>query len=444
VRPAWEREGTAYLLGIDGLTLDVISPMMEQGELPHFARLARDGCSGPLETVAPTNSSLLWTSIATGCHHRDHGIDGFRRYRLLSMNLTRDALRKARKYGLKRVVKGLERVGLLTNYLLDGRHMRRKPFWDILSDAGAGVGVVNWWHTWPAWPINGFIVSDRLFHWRMAATINVDRPESGLTHPDWLHEMVAKVSVKPDRVRMEELLRFVNMSDEEARGLLSTSFTRQEVRSELRYVIALDLTCWRVFEHCLASFPHLTVAALYLRGTDVAQHAAFQFAPWAREAQVPEEDRRRFAQVVPQAYRTVDGFVGEILSRMGPQDALLVVSDHGFAFQEKRGKYGHARGRPPGVFYALGREFLRGHRVRRASIYDVAPSLLRICGLPPARDMQGHALEEAFTPEFRREHPPLEPVASYGAPQSRAAAPAPSREVEEKIKEHLRGLGYFD
>jgi hypothetical protein len=137
------------------------------------------------------------------------------------------------------------------------------------------------------------------------------------------------------------------------------------------------------------------VAALYLRGTDVAQHAAFQFAPCAREAQVPEEDRRRFAQVVPQTYRTVEGFVGGILSRMGPQDALMVISDHGFAFQKKRGSY-------------------------------------------------GHALEEAFTPEFRREHPPLEPVASYGTPQSRAATPAPSREVEEKIKEHLRGLGYFD
>jgi len=444
LRPAWEREGTVYVLAVDGLSSDVVGLLSAEQQLPNLARLASEGCSGPLQTASPTNSSLLWTSVATGCHYRDHGIDGFRHYRLLGVNLTRNTLRRAKKYGLKQLVRRLERAGLLTHYLLDGRHMKKKPFWDILSDAGAPVGVVNWWHTWPAHPINGFVISDWLFHWRALATIHVDRPATGLAFPDSLQEEASKLSVRPDEVPIEEIRRFVNLTKEEVEGFFGDAFTRHELRSELRYLIALDLSCWRAFEHCLREFPRLTVAALYLRGADVAQHAAFQYAPWARETEVAEEDRRRFAQAVPEAYRAADRRVGKVLSRMEKQDALLVVSDHGFAFQRKRGKYGHARGRPPGIFYALGSEFARGRRVSGATIYDFAPTLLRICGLPPARDMHGEALEEILTPEFRREHPPLEPIGSYGPPQRRLAAPAPPRDVEEKIKEHLRGLGYFD
>jgi hypothetical protein len=33
--------------------------------------------------------------------------------------------------------------------------------WNILSDSGVRVGVVNWWLTWPAEEVNGFIVSDK-------------------------------------------------------------------------------------------------------------------------------------------------------------------------------------------------------------------------------------------------------------------------------------------
>jgi predicted AlkP superfamily phosphohydrolase/phosphomutase len=444
VRPAWRRKGTVYVVGCDGLTLDVIAPMIREGDLPHLARIEREGCHGRLATISPTNSSVIWTSISTGCHYRDHGIDGFDYYQLFGKGITRSSLRTAKKLGLKGLAKALQRVGLMSSHLFSGRDVKRKRFWEILSDAGWRVGVVNWWHAWPAQPVNGFIVSDRLLHWRLTAKSNRPRPEKQLTFPPELLDEASKVAISPDEVPPDEIRRFANVTEAEAQEFLDSDFARHEVRSELRFVIALDLSCRRVFEHCLRAYPDLALAAVYFRGPDVAQHCAFQYAPWARHVPVSAEERRRFGQVVPETYRMADRFMGSVLARMRPEDTLFVVSDHGFGFRKERGKYTHLRGQPPGVLYAFGNEFLPGKQIADADIYDVAPTLLRICGFPPAREMPGSCLEDILTPEFRRERPPLEPIASYGAPRRSDEVLERSRDLDEKVTEQLRALGYFD
>ena len=444
VRPAWEREGTAYVLGIDGLTLDVIEPMARQGKLPNFARLAAEGCAGPLATISPTNSSLLWTTIATGRHHRDHGIDGFRFRRLFGRELGRDAIRKAKRYGLRLLVKGLERSGIMTAHMYTGQHIRTKTFWDVVSAGGGRVAVVNWWHSWPARPVNGVVVSDRMFHWRTAASGVEVQPDRLLTFPEGLVDEVREMITPPHEVTADDVRRFVNMPDAELRALVESDYVHHEIGGELRYLVALDRSCWRVFEHCLAAGGAPSVAAVYLRGIDIAGHCAFRFMPAADRVAVAEEDRRRYGPVMPEAYRAADERIGRLLGRMSPQDSLIVLSDHGFAYQEKRGVYGHARGEPPGVLYACGPEFRRGGRVEGATVYDFVPTLMRLCGFPPAEDMEGRCLEELLTDEFRAAHPSLAPVPTYGPRQARHDTPPPSGEVDEQVKEHLRALGYLE
>ncbi len=139
--PGRRRTGTLYLVGVDGLTLDVIEPMARQGELPNLRRLAAEGAHGPLSTIEPTNSALLWTTIATGRHHRDHGIDGFTSYRLLGLDISRTALRRARKLGLRRPIKWLQAANWLKRQMLDSRCVRCKTLWDIISQAG---GASSW------------------------------------------------------------------------------------------------------------------------------------------------------------------------------------------------------------------------------------------------------------------------------------------------------------
>ena len=41
-------------------------------------------------------------------------------------------------------------------------HWRAKPFWSLLGSAGVPVGIVGYWGTWPAYPVNGFLASSRM------------------------------------------------------------------------------------------------------------------------------------------------------------------------------------------------------------------------------------------------------------------------------------------
>jgi len=417
VLPAWRRSGTVYFIGVDAMTLDVIGPLVERGELASFRRLAIEGCSGRTKTINPCNSGLIWTSIATGRHYRDHGIDALEYYRLLGVRVSRLTVRKLNKFGFKLPLKGLRKSGLMTKHTFDSRHVRAKTFWDLVSEAGGRVGVVNWLNTWPAHPVNGFIASDRLQPWRPVRLGIEEAKTDNLTFPDALVDELRPLLVPPDQIPLEVAKRYVNMPDEELVALLTGEFDKWDVGTELKYAISSDLSAWQVFEYCLQAFAPLNLAVVFFWAMDKIQHAAFRYMPLVDGPNVTEEQRKKFGRVVPESYGFIDRAIGKVLARMGPQDTLFVVSDHGFAYEPKRGTYGHKRARPPGVFYAYGREFQPGVQVQNADVYDIAPTLLRVCGFGVSQELHGRCLEELFTPEFRREHPPPIRPPTYGPPR---------------------------
>ena len=416
VMPAWRREGTVYLIGVDGMTLDVIGPLVERGELPNFARLAAEGCSGRIDTISPNNSGLIWTTIATGRHYRDHGIDALEYYKLLGMHVSRLTIRKLNKFGLKLLPKGLQKAGLMTRYTFDARDVRAKTLWEIVSDAGGRVGVVNWHNTWPVHPVNGFIVSDRVQPWR-PAKLGIEEPKAEyLTFPEELLDDLRPLLVPPEKVPLEVARRYVNMPDAQLAAVLEREFDKWSVGTELKYALSSDLSTLNVLEYGIEAFAPLNLVFAFFWAMDKIQHAAFRYMPLADEVDVTQRQREEFGRIVMESYGFIDRAVGEVLSRMGPHDTLFVVSDHGFAFEPKRGTYGHKRAHPPGVFYAYGPEFRAGGEVQGATVCDVAPTVLRVCGFGLPQEVHGHCLEHLFTAEFRRQHPPPDPPSTYGPP----------------------------
>jgi len=446
VLPAWQREGTLYVIGIDGVSLDVAGPMMERGELPTFARLAAQGCHGRLATIWPTNSSLLWTSIATGRHHRDHGIDGFQYYTILGRHLSRTTIRKYRRVGIRLLEILAKALRLRRRHHFDGRHIRTKTLWDIVSEAGGRVGVVNWWHSWPAAPVNGFVVSDRLHYWR-AASRGKKMPDTHLTYPDELLEEVRDLLIPPDQITAAELQRFIELPVEEIERLGQETSGRRPPVIELRFLISADRTYSRILSHCLERQPNTQFVAAYFRGPDIAQHSGFDYLPTSTASDATPEERRAFGRIVPETYKFADELLGSVVERMGPQDTLIALSDHGYGLlpkARKDGPYGHARGEPPGAIFAMGPEFRRGVRVQDADIYDLFPTVLRVMGFPPAQDSEGRCLEELLAPEWVAEHPPLDPIPTYGPRRERHDLARSSRETEQTVTEHLRALGYLE
>ena len=122
------------IIGIDGASPLITFPMMKAGQLPHLAKLAAEGVSGPLRSVLPLYSPRIWNTIATGRPAQEHGIPAF----------------------VKKTDEGEKELYLSSD--------RRVPaLWNILSAAGRSVGVVNWWTTYPPEKINGVMVSDHFF-----------------------------------------------------------------------------------------------------------------------------------------------------------------------------------------------------------------------------------------------------------------------------------------
>src|SRR5205814_2390832 len=62
------------VIGMDGLTLKVLLPLVASGELPTFARLLHGGAYGELRAVTNMTTGPTWASFATGCSPGRHGI----------------------------------------------------------------------------------------------------------------------------------------------------------------------------------------------------------------------------------------------------------------------------------------------------------------------------------------------------------------------------------
>ena len=61
-----KRANKVLLLGIDGLDWNLMSPLLDAGELPFIRQMVEGGTVGNLSTISPTLSPILWNSIATG------------------------------------------------------------------------------------------------------------------------------------------------------------------------------------------------------------------------------------------------------------------------------------------------------------------------------------------------------------------------------------------
>jgi predicted AlkP superfamily phosphohydrolase/phosphomutase len=118
------------VLGPDGTPLSLIRRLIEQGELPNFARVFGEGSVRPMTSAIPAVSSVAWSSFMTGQNPGKHGIYGF-----------------------------LDRLpNTYDTYIPNSRAMRSETLWEILSRHGKRVVVMNVPVTYPPRQVNGILV----------------------------------------------------------------------------------------------------------------------------------------------------------------------------------------------------------------------------------------------------------------------------------------------
>ncbi len=287
------------LIGLDGATWDIIKPMLSQGRLPNIGRLVREGVSGNLESVNPPISAPAWVSFMTGKNPGKHGVTHF-------LWMPKNPYIKKPSQNSQLINSTLIRQSNVTLF-------------DILSVEGKKVGVVNLPCTYPAWEVNGFMVSGFLtpesaesftFPTSLSKEIveNIEGYKIDLKFELKLNKKNQRV-IKGNEVHVRsqdltEIVRdrirgFASLSREK-RGLLVGLYEITEIRTETIFYL-------------MERYRDLDFLLLYFRELDVLSHFF-----WDERA------------VIEDYYSVLDEKLGLILSRYSEGDYVFLISDHGF------------------------------------------------------------------------------------------------------------------
>jgi predicted AlkP superfamily phosphohydrolase/phosphomutase len=398
-----------FLIGIDGATWSMIDPLLAQGKLPNLGALIAEGSRTDLESMIPTKSPALWTTLVTGKEFAKHGIDDF------TMVTREDGTEN-------------ERVMHMTSNL-----RKTKALWNILGEEASGSAFIGWWVSWPAEKVNGVIVSS---HVPLEQTGGKGAPTkgtlvegvAGMTWPPELFDELVPLVRSAESVTYEEARRFMEIEPDEL---------DRDIVEGFRWAFAADETYRAVTKYVLAREPELDLYGIYFNGIDVVGHRYWKYLEPAAYPPFPRQEIPRFDQVIRRYYEYTDELIGEVLSARRPGDTILLVSDHGF----------HARGHkdgPAGVLVAAGTNVAKGAPFPSPPprLVDVTPTILALLGLPGAKDMDGRVLDELFTEAWRKGRPNDE-IDTYDTDDWREQSPLAS-DVDEELMRRLKTLGYLE
>ncbi len=394
--------------------------MIDAGRLPQLERLKRRAAWGPLETFKPTKSPVIWTSVATGKSMEKHGILDF---------------------------VFLENNDIQVPY---SNSERREPsVWQILDHFDKRSVVVNWFVTYPPDAIDGVMVSNRF---RKALLISDDRRArmaDAVHPPEMLDVLLPFVSLDYQDVRNQrELPDLVELHD----GLAPDNDGSQIPVLKDYWIYVLQEAMIDDVSRHLFETEDFDFFATYFRLPDIVQHAALSLVDpelvertlgALRSGEMRLEDatelRQAVAELLHPFYRHMAVTIEHYLDNVDEDTYVIVLSDHGFSLHA--GGYDHYHipedaPAPPGIFLMTGPNVEPG-RVAAVSVYDIAPTILHVLGLPTGEDMDGAPLTLAL----KNTHPVTRK--RYAKDLMTPKVHERDVEIDQRTLEELRSLGYI-
>lgn len=438
VDPQWLTDTKILLIGVDAADWKLIAPLLKQKKLPNLEALIRSGSHGRLRTLIPAQSPRIWNSIATGKRPKKHGILGF-------------------------VVRHPQ-TGKRLPYTSNMRRCR--AVWDILSDHGKCVGVVGWWNTWPATPVNGAMVSgvtryklkDFTLDERGDAPASVARPAQLLEHPrkSALQPEAANRQTYPEELFTEirPLIRPHNRIDDAPAFIRQAWATPEPLTEAERVSLSLlvqihnDDRTYGAIGRYVWSKLRPDFLAVYFAGIDVVGHRFwFYMEPEKFNATVEPLRIEQYKDVLRDYYVFVDEMIGEYLNLVDEDTCVMVVSDHGMSASQRAFDLSGGAGSADhtdedGIIIMAGKPIRPGSSLGAPSVLDVTPTLLALMGLPVGVDMDGRVIWRALRNEFLAEHP-VRYIPTYDINVQGDDTPIESP-MDDQIMERLRALGYIE
>jgi predicted AlkP superfamily phosphohydrolase/phosphomutase len=255
------------VIGLDGLTLKVLLPMVEAGALPTFARLLGSGAWGVLCSVTNMTTGPTWASFATGCHPRKHGV-------LHDFHHQPDA------YALRPT---------------NGSDCQMHPFWRVASDTGLTSIVLNVPMTYPAQPLRGVLLA------------GVDAPREGAPGFDYPPGTYRRLKADIGDYIIDCGLASYMQSGQLAAGVAAVEGETESHTRAAEYF--MQQMRWDLLV-IVYSLP------------DVWEHYY-----WHALERRPDRNGR---EMIQDGYRLVDLHLSRLLKHLPDDGCVILCSDHGF------------------------------------------------------------------------------------------------------------------
>lgn len=253
------------IIGLDGATFDLIRPWANAGKLPNLAKLIQNGVQTDLLSTLPPVTSPAWPSFMTGCNPGNHGVFDF-------IQPSGDSYA-----------------------LVNATRIHKPTMWQILSNMGYRVGVLNVPVTYPPQPINGFMISGIL------------SPKQGsFCYPQ---DLIGRYQAHLGHYRISPNIQY--KAGNEAAYIKDI------------YSLIHAHGKWAV--HLMQHEP-VDVLMVHFIALDIMMHALWRLMDSSHPRYEPSE----FQDAILGGYQLVDEYVGQLLNLLPPEAHVIAMSDHGF------------------------------------------------------------------------------------------------------------------
>jgi len=260
------------IIGLDGATFDLIKPWAAEGKLPTLAKLMQDGVSGDLESTLPPVTSPAWPTFMTGKNPGKHGVFDFIRPRAGSFDM------------------------------VNASQIHGKLLWEILSEAGYSVGVLNVPITYPPRKVNGYMIP-------------------GLLSPDQGKTVYPPDLLKPYEAELGKYRLTPNVQYKAGNEAEFIADLHDLIDTQLRYALRL-----------MQDQP-TDVVMLHFLATDNGSHTLWRFMDKTHPRHDPAL-AAKYGNALLEVYQHLDDAVKQVQEAgCKMQDAgcnTIIMSDHGF------------------------------------------------------------------------------------------------------------------
>jgi len=363
------------VVGVNGMELDVIRPLLLKGDLPNLARVIKNGVHGKLRTVDAPNCPRVYSTMFTSTRPEEHGVTGF----------------------------------LVGGITANTNMLKEEPFWSVLSKDGVTVGMANVPATFPVLPVNGYMISGMLTRGKNC--------EDGVLCAPKLSEVEGGDAVYPAAMKAE-LLKGVGDFYIDCERMPSAAELRGHetdvIDAWLKKVQVIRDQQTQLFDYLLTN--HATDFTWMVQSCeDRTGHWLYPIAPY--NVGYNPKINGVHPDAFPDQYIAFDRVLGTILKHADDRTYVFIVSDHGikplreFEETDPHAHMDHEKTTPviakhdfgdgddvPGSFFAMGPGIKHGLRLMgfEASVYDIAPTVLHIYGAEQPKQMRGRWLSEIF------------------------------------------------